>query len=373
MSTSNKPCLQNLVGLSQTPCDCWTDKPEDYNTSISGLFIDELLPISNFTNLENCEDQDVWTLLDKSREEAMQRMMTDVKQGLFKKFDPAYNYFKGKIGEAKGTVVQNFGNAFAGVCLRCNPLKSGVVRINAVGALFNTTGTKHIYVMNNLGELITEFDITTTANVYVNNTLAAAITLNLYDERTEVTHYYFFYAKETNSPLNNTISCNNCGFTPCWSMGNECWHREPKNNRFVWSKYVQVSGITFNTQDDLYNVNYGLCNALYGLTLDIDAYCSIDDIFCVDDIVYAANAYYTDMAFAIRYKAAEYAINNNLLSDKLTRANLINRETIMQMQEYWQAEYAKNIAQIVDNIDVSYTSCLKCRDKWGVRNKLAVS
>lgn len=373
MSLPYLTCLQNLVGLSQTPCDCWTDKPEDYNTSISGLYIDELLPISNFTNLENCDDEDVWMFLDKARNEAMQRMMTDVKQGLFKKFDPAYKYFKGKIGEAKGSVVQNFSQSFAGIVLRCNPMKSGHMRINAVGALFDTTGTKHIYVMNNLGELITEFDINTVANVYTNNTLSSAVALDLYDDRTEVTHYFLFYAKDSIMPLNNNITCQFCGYTPCWSMGNECWACEPKNNRFAWSKYVQVSGIAFNQVADLYDTTISLCNNLYGLTVDIDAYCSIDDIFCVDEIVYAANAYYADMAFAIRYKAAEYAINNNLLSDKLTRANLINRETIMQMQEYWQAEYAKNIQQVVDNIDVTATSCLKCRDKWGFRNKLAQS
>lgn len=373
MSTPYRACLQNAIGLSQTPCDCWTEKPADYNTSDSGLYLDELLPINNFTDLATCEDEDVWTIMAKSRDEAIKAYMADVKVKLLEKYEHAFKHFKGKIGEAKGTVVQSDGYAFKGIILRCNPMKSGTIKITGCGGLFNGTGTRTIYVYDNLGNHITDFEISTTANVYTNNTLATAIELPLYSDETEYLHYFFFYADEAIKPLNNYITCQYCGYTPCWSMDPGCFASQPKNNRFHWINYVQTSGIAFNNISDLYETSVGFTNMLFGLTLDIDAYCNVDDVFCTDDINYNASAIALAQAFAIRYKAAEFAIRNNLLSDKLTRANLINRETLMAMEEKWKADYMEKVDWIVNNIDVQATSCLKCRDKWNARTKLALS
>lgn len=365
-------CLNNAIGLSQTPCDCWTDKPADYNTSDSGLFLDELLPMNNFDGLENCEDTTIWDTMSKARDEAIKRYISDMKLLLLKDSEETYKYFYGKIGEAKGKLEQHFSTNFAGLCLRCRPIKEGYIGLKAIGAMFMTTGVKHIYIMDNLANVIAEYDINTTANVYVNNILPATLQMPLYSENTELLHYYVFYADDAIKPLNNTISCYNCsGFTPCWDMGGKCWGMPVKNSRFDWHKYIQVSGTTFNDLDDLYDTNFGLSSQLYGLTLDIEAYCSIDDMFCIDK--YEASPIAMAQAQAIRFKAAEYAISNNILSDKLTRSKLINKESLMAYKAEWAAEYEKYIGFIAENINKNWTSCLKCRDNWKVSKQTAFS
>lgn len=369
-----KACLQNVIGLSQTPCDCWTDKPEDYNTSDSGYYLDELLPINNFANLENCEDETIWDIMAKSREEAIKRYIADVKALLLQKFEVTLPYFKGKIGEAKATLALNVSGNYAGVILRCNPAKSAYMRIKAVGAIFNTTGSKHIFLYNNLGNLITEFDITTVANAYYNNILPNYIELPLYSEDTEILHYYLFYTDDAIKPLNNSLTCSQCpGFSPCWSLNGSCWKRPIKNNRFHWAKYLQVTGFIFNNLSDLYEINYGYSSAMYGLTVDVEMYCAIDDVFCTDEIIYSGSAIANAQALAIRFKAAEYAIGNNLMSDKLTRSKLINRDTLLQYKIEWQTEYEKYINFIAENFDVEQTSCLGCKDNMKAKMSIAAS
>jgi len=365
-------CLQNVIGLSQTPCDCYIDKPADFNTSDSGYYLDELLPINEFTDLENCEDTTIWDVMELAREQAIKVYIADMKAELLKENELAYKYFTGKIGEGKGKTVQNYSGAFAGIILRCRPVPEGKIKLTAIGGIFNTTGTKHIYVMDNLGNLIAEYDINTTANVYVNNTLSTSLELPLYSEQTEVLHYYLFYADTAIKPLNNTLTCSSCtGFVHCWDLGERCWGMAQKNKRFDWTKYLQVSGFTFNDLADLYDINYGMSSALYGLTVDIEAWCDMDKMFCVDK--YEASAIGNAQAQAIRYKAAEIAIRNKLLSDKLTRSQMINKETLLSYQTIWRAEYDVLKATIVKNLDHNMTSCLKCRDVWNMKSQLAVS
>lgn len=367
-------CLTNLVGLSKTPCDCWADKPADYNTSISGRYLDELLTINNWKGLENCEETDIWEFMATAREYGIRTVKTDVLNGIFVENEQAYPYFRGRIGEGKAKVVQAFSDAFAGMMYRCNPMKGGYIRFNAFGGIFDGTGTVHLYVMNNLGELKGEYDINTTANVYVNTPLAIPLELPLYSEQTEFLHYYVFFANGPIKPLNNSIMCNTCkNFSPCWDLLLGCYDRLQKNNRYDWARFVQVSGFTFDDTDDLYDIDKGYSSALYGLTADVETWCRVDDMFCVDDILFAANPHYDALAMAILHKSGLMCIDNNLLTDKLNRANLINRETLLAFQPIWQAEYDKYVAMFVNNVDLRNTSCIKCRDRWGMDIKLARS
>lgn len=373
MSVTTPACLLHAVGITQTVCDCWAEKPEDYATSDSGFYVDELLKLCNWDGLNYCDDETLWDTLTRGREEAIKRFKAKMKMKMMAKYETAYHQFVGKIGEAKGTTVMAFSSAFAGLALRCNPIKSGTLKITAVGGLFNTTGTKTIFVYNNLGELETTFDITTQANIYVNTVLATPVELPLYKAETEITHYYLFYADDAIKPLNNAIACQYCGFRPCWSLVNKCHDVKVSNDRYNWQKYVQVSGIAFDDVDDLYDNTFAGTNYLYGLTVDIDAYCSMDDLFCTDSMNYDAVPHATAMAEAIRYLWAEYCITNQVMSDKLTRANLINRETLMQYAELWNVEAEKIMDYIANNIDVERTSCLKCRDNYRAKNTLIFS
>jgi hypothetical protein len=126
--------------------------------------------------------------------------------------------------------------------------------------------------------------------------------------------------------------------------------------------------VELNQIEDLYTSDFVFNSSLYGLTVDCELWCSIDEMFCVER--YESSAIASSQALAIRFKSAEYAISKILLSDKLTRSKLINRESLIENKKEWQLEYEKYLQFISENIDVNKTSCLKCRDVLKARLQL---
>ena len=70
-------CLTNIIGLSDTDCDCWDDtKPVDFNelnTSSSGLFISEpkTVPLRIVGGSGDCENGGIWDVLVQARDGAV--------------------------------------------------------------------------------------------------------------------------------------------------------------------------------------------------------------------------------------------------------------------------------------------------------------
>lgn len=376
MSTTINTCLQNVIGLSRTPCDCWAEKPSDYNTSDSGFYLDEMLGINQMSGLEDCSDEDVWTTMETAREQGIKNYMTDMKAMLSPKYESVLPYYKGKVGEAKATALQGIQKSFAGLVIRCNPIRSGYLKINGMGAKFNATGTKHIYVYDNLGNLHDEFDINTQADVYTETTLSTAITLPLYSDKTAVLYYYFFYADTPGEPdpYMNSLTCQYCGgFKPCWDMGLDCFNKSQKNDRYRWARYINVSGFQFDSTDEIYNDTISYNGDMFGLTLDVETYCSVDDLFCYDTILYTADQLASAQAKAILYCSTRFLADKILLSDKLTRSTMINRDTIREKMAEWKLDYERMTAFIAENIDVSRSGCLRCRERLGARTNIAIS
>lgn len=73
-------CLTNIVGLSNTECNCWDDgKPVGYNTSLSGLYISQpdTIPLRWTGGSSDCENGGVWKLLEQAREQAIYDLLKD--------------------------------------------------------------------------------------------------------------------------------------------------------------------------------------------------------------------------------------------------------------------------------------------------------
>ena len=80
---SSLPCLDNVIGLSSTNCNCWDDtKPVDFatlNASSSGLYVAEsdAIPLRWANSAADCENGGLWDLLIKSREKAIRGFVAD--------------------------------------------------------------------------------------------------------------------------------------------------------------------------------------------------------------------------------------------------------------------------------------------------------
>ena len=108
---------------------------------------------------------------------------------------------------------------------------------------------------------------------------------------------------------------------------------------------------------------------MYGLTLEVDLGCKVDEVLCEDALDFVSNPLALSIALAIQYKAAA------LLADEILRSPLINRENMVNREEWeedalvWTEKYNDHVNYIVDEADRTANDCLACKDVLGFTRK----
>jgi len=346
MSIPNS-CYNYAIGLSRSICECYeTDRPDDYNTSLSGLYLDELEPLDKLIALNNCENASMWNAMAVARENAVMTFVAESNSRMLQEYDLVRNKYIGGIGNAKWTIDKPLSQTYGGVCFSTQNVNSGTLKITKIGAIFTHTGTVVLYVYNNLNELIDTITLNTVANKHTLTTVS--LDLPLSSNYTENLEYYFVYEKTSGTPKNNDYSCA-CG--------------KHNQKKYGWENWLSVTGFEDNDLDFMDNELIGYVSPyMNGLTFDVELKCSIGDIFCKDgwDIDYTGDPIAAAIAHYIWYKSAEYCLR------KIMTFTDINRPTMMQgeMMEKFMLDYKTKaeemITYIVKNANLSKTDCIKC-------------
>jgi hypothetical protein len=206
-------CYEYIVGLSRTNCICYTI-PADAETSLSGLYIDELESLGAILSSVNCENNgDVFEQIERARQIAVTTFQADTNALIMQGFKLRRQNYKGSIGRAvaKQALIQSVGEYY-GTRMYCANVKSGVLHITSIGTLFTQTGTIDLLIYNNLGDLITTLTLNTEANKHKQNIVD--LELPLHSPYIENLEYYFIYLAAGNSARNNDLKCNCGGFKP---------------------------------------------------------------------------------------------------------------------------------------------------------------
>lgn len=358
-------CLKHIVGISQTTCDCWdTNKSADYNESDTGLFITDLDTLGTVDGLVNCENGNVWDILEQSREEAIKFFIADANGLLLKNYKLKRQPYTGKIGETTNKNIKSLTNTFGGVMAYCADVLSGTVTINAIGTLFSQNGTVDVTIADNLGNIYGTYTLNTTANNYCNNSIIP-LELELHSEDIGHILYYFYYTYNVNNkPLRNQLHCNCGAFKPIWNTTKPYFNDSSIEPRYNWAKYMMIGG--FETSDlshlsDPDKAIYGSSD-LNGLTLDVSLKCKTSEVFCKDSINYETNPLANAMGFAVKFKASHIILNKLLTTQNLNRDILINREAWLDMTKKFDVEYNKYLGWVVENIYIKTNDCFECKD-----------
>ena len=357
-------CYDYVIGLSRTECDCHDPKTGyelDYNTSNSGLYLDEVHPLNNLSGLENCDNQDIWRIMALARERAITTFVADTNAIISKNYQLKYRPYTGVIGRIKHDKDLNITNTYAGIIMKCNPVKSGELVINAIGTLFNFTGTVDVTIYDNLNTNHGTYTLTTTEDTFVINTLPTPLTLPLYSDYTDELEYYFIYTVGANQPRNNDLSCN-CGtFKPVYSLKFP-YYTKKKPPEYGWANYVMVGGVV--TDDlDFMNADLSGSDELNGLTLTVELRCKVGETLCKDELDFVGDPIAGAIAHAVLYRAAFHLADMIITTGEINRQSLMNREQLVEYQKEWLEKYNEMILYIVDNIDISKSDCIECRDR----------
>jgi len=356
-------CYEYIIGLSRTNCKCYTI-PDDASESLSGLYLDELESLNFISAITNCENNgDVWEQMERSRQIAVTMFRGDVNALMMNHFVLRRQNFSGGIGRAvvKNTLTQVAGQWY-GMRIWCENVKSGYMLIKNIGTIFEQTGAISLQIWNNLGELVTTVDLNTLANKHQLNT--ESIELPLHSPYIEHLEYYLIYQAGANQAKNNDLKCACGGFKPYFDIHRPYCRTTQHERNYMWSNWVMVGGFHANTLPS-FNTDtmpYTTSNMLYGLTLEVDIKCRVDEVLCYESLDFEGNMLARAMAIAIQHKAASTMASWVINSGNLNRFTMINTEqTILDIAK-WDGTYTEMIKYIAENVNITTNDCLYCKD-----------
>lgn len=356
-------CYEDIIGLSRTTCDCY-DIPSDASTSLSGLYIDELASLNSLQAITDCETgTDVFEQLRKARDLAIISFQADTNALLMQTNKLRRNNYKGAIGRgvAKNTISPTIGQYY-GIRLWCNNIKSGVLHLTSIGSMFTQTGTKTLYIYNNLGDLLHTITLSTLAGKQKQTVVD--IELPLHSDYIENLEYFFIYESDANVAMGNDLKCNCGGFKPVFNTHKPYCYSSQNDRNYMWSQWMMVGG--FHSVDlpdfDDCNLGHTTTNLLYGLTIDVELKCLVNEVLCMDGIDFESNNLAGAMAIAIQNKSAVIVGNWIVNSGKLNRMTMINTEILIEDIKQWSATYVDMIKYIAAEADLTVNDCLVCKD-----------
>jgi hypothetical protein len=367
MSAPTPECLDNIIGLSQTDCNCFpNDTTIDGLTSKSGIYLDQLegLNIDLLDSASDCDQGSVWDLMERARNNATKTFKADLLTGLLTHNKERRLPFLGIIGQSKFTRSLSLTSTYAGLRVYCNQIMGGTMTIKRIGLSFNQAQTFDISVYNAITDTVVEtYTVTSVANQVTYYDLPTPLVLEMNNTESDAPEYYFIYELAGGlQPKDNSRSCG-CGgsYKPVFNTDKPTYMKPGSYNKDRWNEFVMVAGISGNdiTERDDWNTS----SAMNGILLDVEFKCKITELICQDDMDFENNPMAAVMAFAIRYKAGVYLADSILASGKINRYTTMDRERLMGKKNSYEKEYQSRIEWLSQAISPKINDCLVCRDE----------
>ena len=378
MSVTLDPCFQYIFGLSQTECGCEQyadDKPIDFDTSDSGIFLDEVegLHLRLILSGANCEEGSMWDLMARARANAVKQFKSDLLACMISQSRLKREPFSGTIGDySKFTKNITAGTTFAGLRVRIADIIGGVATLRRVGLLFNTTGLKDITIYDTTGELVaTITNLPTIANKISWTTLPSPITLPTDTPTRTHTDYNFVYTVDGNLPKDMKVHCGcGSGYKPYWNSLHPSYSVPQDKGNFKWANFAMVAGIKGNAIANLGSDNdWNTQEYTNGIALDIHFGCNVETSICNESLDYTSDPYALAMAYAIRYKAAEMLVQNILTNPDPSYYTTAAPEILKSFIPKYRKEYENRVydylcTELVDPANINrYSDCHTCKDE----------
>lgn len=334
-------CLENIIGITQSDCPCFDEKPVGSGTSDSGLYFDELEGINLTELLHDGACRSIWDKITNSIASAKNHFVSDLLACYSTKIEQSKEPFKGVIGDGKFNRTLTNPLMYSGLRLRPKRIKEGVIKINKITTYFDTTDTIDIdvYSSEDLTTPITTRTLNTTANKANTNTITT-IELPLYSDTYEELDYYLVYSG-TPKPLN--VKAKGCG----------CGGKKD-----LWSPWVYASGFNSSTITELNDK--GTNNHAMGLLVHAEITCDQSNLICNEDFSYFAGSFGFRTANAIRYKAASLLFETLLSNPELSQHVAIQPERMTQLADQYRTEYEARVMYLCENYKLE-SDCFTCK------------
>jgi hypothetical protein len=378
MSANLDDCLKYIIGLSRTECQCHdADKPDEYNSSDSGIYLDELIDLDLINAAKDCSANSVWAKMINARDQAVKEFKTDLLSCIVSKTKLKRKPYNGIIGDYKkfSKDIQST-TTYTGTRIRFADIVGGFAKIRRIGLLFSATNSVTVSVYNNIQStpVITYSNVPTTAGQLSWFTLPSVIDIDMNSDFSDFVEYYFIVEyNPANAPKDTKFSCNCGGYHPSWDENYPQYNNNSDKGNFGWAEFAMASGIKGNDISQLINYpsNWASDNYTYGILLDVQFGCKAEKTICNESLDYISNPYAMAMAYAVRFKAAEILIKDILKTSNPSYYTVLASELLPSMAKEFREEYEARVKLYLcpeiaspDNIG-DYSDCFTCKDEHG--------
>jgi len=346
-------CLENIIGLSKTDCPCYEDdKPEDFDISKSGLFLDELdgLELKAIESDIECGDGSIWEKMETAVANAKIKWRTDFMKCIGDDTKARRKAFYGLIGLTEWTKSVVVSTDYLGERLRTCNIKGGEFTLKGIKTLMDNSATFTVEIYNNLSPtpIVSLANINAVADVITDNVLAPdpLLTFPLYSEECDELEYYILYKPEgAFAPRNNRASCS-CSKRP------------------EWEKWADIQGVS---GDDIADRElWSSTKEANGLLLDLQFNCNTSELICGgtnSEIDFENDDKAMTMAYGIRYEAGRSLIDNILGSGNVNRYTMLPSDALWNLRNQWVERYEEMLAYFCQETEINSNDCLMCDDK----------
>lgn len=354
-------CLNDIIGLSRTTCECFTEE-SSYNLSESGYYADELegMNIITIDKSTDCGTGSIWEMLDKARTLAINDFQTDMVAALSQTYKSSMKTFNGEIGKKQWSGTRTINNALSGLTLIPLRARNGVLKLNSIFVAMAETGTFNGMVYStdqNEGEdPIETFEVViTTAQSWKE----VELNFELPMESSDGGDIAYFVVIENNGVkvMNNSLAC--CGFKPNCRVFGKAYRTDR-----LWYNYVKVGGVQGADFEGL-NACKPMENYMNGMRLDVTISCDAKDAIC-DNLDFNGGGNAMVIAKAVQYKTGYHIASMILSSTTINRYTMMDREELYAKRNMYQSEYQSRIAYLSTNLNVAENGCWTCDQRISI-------
>lgn len=356
-------CLDDAIGLTRTDCDCFQGAPtEDIPTN---LWLDEIegMNLRTVEAATDCSVGNIWELLRKAREQAINTFKTDYTSAIARKWQRSRQDFKGIVGDSKASAILTLQN-YQGHRYIFPPVKSGVFIIKRIGLLMAGTGDVTVRVYNSKSSVpLATITCPVIADTLSWKILSTPLELPMQDDEKQYLEYFVLYENPSFNAYLNTFKC--CSAVLNYSCIEPLFDQSMNDYRYLYARWCNVTGAFGASVDAIQALNASFNNAAQGMLVDADMRCDIRGIACKD-----LNYRYSDIAmvkaYTVYYRAGVNLCESILSSSEINRYTMLDRDRLAIKRNQFAKEYNNRIDWLTDpDNDLIKTSfaqdgCLSC-------------
>lgn len=351
-------CLENIVGISNTECECVLadleqDEKDALIVSTSGLYADELpgaIELKTLKNIDACRN--LAAIMISSRDRAIQTMQDDLIIAISNRYSKAVKNYTGTIGRSAYAQTLSNSRQFQGIRLIPRNHTDAHVRITRFRLIGNASVTLNVYIVRTVegangqgGTVVFTEEVNTSAGNFATVTLPdGGIVLPLIEDGI-VYEYWVYFDKALTAflPKDTKLGCN-------------C----PKSSNDTLDEYFIMQGTSFTDPSEMGST--GIEDSYtHGILLDVELKCETQPLICRE--LAQSEEIAVSLAQAAIFKTGEITIEEVMKSPEVNRYTLQAKEYNWGKRNHFRAEYASRIAFIAGAIDPNNSDCFTCKER----------